>query len=143
MIVPTHSYPSSWSPGLPPRLGDCWRRRYHPHYRNSDLYRVPGALPSAFCRALGKEAFAESRTRQSPALGNELVCRVQHTRYRNTLSKEFFTECRTLSGRLKLTAVNLCRGSRVGTRQRGFFAECQPADTWQRPLYRVSVLGTR
>jgi hypothetical protein len=32
-----------------------------------------GRLPSAFSRALGKAAFAESRTRQSPALGNELV----------------------------------------------------------------------
>jgi hypothetical protein len=43
------------------------------HYQNLGLCRVPGALPSAFCRALGKAAFAESRTRQSPALGNELL----------------------------------------------------------------------
>jgi hypothetical protein len=53
-------------------------------------------LPSAFCRALGKEGFAESRTRQSPALGNELVYRVQDTRHRNTLDKDMFAECQTL-----------------------------------------------
>jgi hypothetical protein len=105
-------------------------------------------LPRA---ALGKGAFAESRTRQSPALGNELVYRVQDTRYRNTLSKVIFDEYRTLgkggarqraiSGRLKLTTINLCRGLRVGTRQRGLFAECQPADTRQIPLYRVPFLA--
>jgi hypothetical protein len=110
-------------------------------------------LPSAFCRALGKDAFAESRTRQSPAFGNDLVYRVQDTRYRITLGKDSFAECRTLgkdgarqravSDRLKVTVVNLCRGPKVGTRQRGFFAECQSADTRQRPLYRVSFFGTR
>jgi hypothetical protein len=88
------------------------------HYWNSGLCRVPGALPSAFCRALGKDAFAESRTRQNPALGNDLVYRVQDTRYRNTLGKDIFVECRTLgkdgarqravSGRMKMTVVNLC-----------------------------------
>jgi hypothetical protein len=66
------------------------------HYRNPGLCRVPGALPSAFCRVLGKDAFAESRTRQSLALGNDLVYRVQDTRYRNTLGKDIFAECRTL-----------------------------------------------
>jgi hypothetical protein len=91
-----------------------------------------GSLPSArsfaecFCRALGKDFFAESRTWQSPTLGNEVVYRVQDTRYRNTLDKDVFAECRTLgkggarqravSGRLKLTAVNFCRGPLVGTR---------------------------
>jgi hypothetical protein len=35
----------------------------YPHYRNPRLYRVSASLPSAFCRALGKEGFAESRTR--------------------------------------------------------------------------------
>jgi hypothetical protein len=106
-------------------------------------------LPSA-------RSFAEyflSGTRQSPTLGNDPFCQVQDTRYRNTLGKDIFAECRTLgkgdarqravSGRLKMTLVNLCRGPRVGTRQRGFFAECQPADTRQRPLYRVPFLGTR
>jgi hypothetical protein len=100
---------------------------------------VTGALPSAFCRVLDNDFFAESHTRQSPTLGNEVVYRVQDTRYRNTLGKDVFAECRTLgkggarqravSGRLKLTAVNLCRGPVVGTRQR--------------PLYRVPFLGTR
>jgi hypothetical protein len=114
---------------------------------------VPRALSSVFCQALGKEAFAESRTRQSHALGNELVYRVQDTRHRNTLGNDIFAECRTLgeggsrqravSDRLKLTAVNLCREPRVGTRQRGFVAECQPADTRQRPLCQMPFLGTR
>jgi hypothetical protein len=91
-----------------------------------------------------------SYTRQSPALGNELVYRVQDTRHRNTLDKDVFAEWRTLgkggarqkavSGRLKLTAVSLCRGLKAGTRQRGFFAECQISDTRQRSLYRVSSL---
>ena len=112
---------------------------YPSHYRNPGLCRVLQALPSAFCRALGKEAFAESRTWQSLALGNELVYRVRDTRHKNTLGKESFVECLTLgeggsrqrvvSGRLKLTTVNLYRGPSVGTRQRGFFAECQPTDT--------------
>jgi hypothetical protein len=33
------------------------------HYRNRRLCRVQYALPRAFCRALGKEGFAECRTR--------------------------------------------------------------------------------
>jgi hypothetical protein len=57
---------------------------------------VLGSLPSAFCRALGKEAFAESRTRQSPALGNDHVCREQDSQQRNTLDKDIFAECQTL-----------------------------------------------
>jgi hypothetical protein len=46
------------------------------HYRNPGLCRVPAALPSAFYRARGKEDFVERRTRQSPALGKELIYRV-------------------------------------------------------------------
>jgi hypothetical protein len=57
---------------------------------------VPDALPSAFCRALGKGGFAESRTWRTPALGNELICRVQDTRHRRTLGKAMFVECPTL-----------------------------------------------
>jgi hypothetical protein len=86
-------------------------------------------LSSAFYRALGKEDFAEHRTRQSPALSKELVYRVQDTRHRETLGKYCFAERQTLgkddarqravSGRLQLTAVSLCRGSKAGTRQRG------------------------
>jgi chromosome segregation ATPase len=33
------------------------------HYRNPRLCRVSASLSSAFCRALGKEGFAESHTR--------------------------------------------------------------------------------
>jgi hypothetical protein len=70
------------------------------HYRNPALCRVPASLPSAFYRALGKEDFAESRTRQSTALGNELVYRVQDTRHRTTLGKEGARQ-RAVSGRHK------------------------------------------
>jgi hypothetical protein len=90
------------------------------HYRNPGLCRVPATLPSAFYRALGKKDFAERRTRQSSALGKELVYRVQDTRHRETLAKDCFAERQTLgkegsrqravSGRLQLTAVSLCRG---------------------------------
>jgi hypothetical protein len=99
------------------------------HYRNLGLCRVPGSLSSAFYRALGKEGFTESRTRQSPALGKELVYRVRDTRHRETLGKNYFVERQTLdkdgvrqravSDRLQLTAVSLCRGPKAGTRQRG------------------------
>jgi hypothetical protein len=57
---------------------------------------VPAALPRAFYRALGKEDFAEGRTRQSPALGKELVYRVQDTRHREALGKDCFAERQTL-----------------------------------------------
>jgi hypothetical protein len=43
----------------------------------------------------------------------------------------------------KLTAVSLCRVPTVGSRQRGFFAECHIVDTRQRKLCRVSSLDTR
>jgi hypothetical protein len=90
----------------------------HTHYRNPDLCRVPESLPSAFYRALGKEDFAESRTRQRPALGKELVYRVQDTQHSVALSKDSFAEHQTLgkdgsrqrfvSGCLQLTSVSLC-----------------------------------
>jgi hypothetical protein len=54
------------------------------------------ALPSDFCQALDKEGFAESSTRQSLALDNELIYRVQDTRHRTTLGKDMFAECQTL-----------------------------------------------
>jgi hypothetical protein len=44
---------------------------------------------------------------------------------------------------LKLTAVSLCREPRIGTRQRGFFAECQICGTRQRTPCRVSSQDTR
>jgi hypothetical protein len=103
---------------------------------------VPAALPSAFYRALGKKDFAERRTWQSPALGKDLVYRVQYTRHRETLSKDCFAERQTLgkdgarqravSGRLQMTAVSFCRGPKAGTRQSRFFAECQISGTRQR-----------
>jgi hypothetical protein len=75
------------------------------HYWNSVLCRVPAgvgggvfmgprqaALPSAFYRALGKADFVERRTQQSPALGKELVYRVQDTRHTEALSKDSFAE---------------------------------------------------
>ena len=71
--------------GCPSALDAASPRYPHIHYRNPGLCRVPDALPSAFCRALGKDDFAESRTRRIPALGNELVYRVQDTRHRRTL----------------------------------------------------------
>jgi hypothetical protein len=88
------------------------------HYRNLCLCRVPGSLPSAFYRALDKEDFAESRTRQSPTLGKELVYRVWDTPHRETLGKNGARQ-RAVSDRLQLTAVSLCRGPKAGTRQRG------------------------
>jgi hypothetical protein len=88
------------------------------HARGESLPEF-GPLPSAFSRALSKKAFAKSLTRQTPALGNELVYRKQDTRHRNTLGKDIFAERRTLgkggarqralSDRLKLTDVSLCQ----------------------------------
>jgi hypothetical protein len=95
---------------------------------------VSGSLSSVFYRALDKEDFTESRTRQSPALGKELVYRVRDTRHREALGKYCIAERQTLdkdgarqravSGRLQLTAVSLYRGPKAGTRQIRFFAEC-------------------
>jgi hypothetical protein len=62
------------------------------HYWNSVLCRVPADLRSDFYRALGKADFVERRTQQSPALGKELVYRVQDTRHTEALSKDSFAE---------------------------------------------------
>ena len=104
------------------------------HYRNSALCRVPAALPSAFYRALGKVDFAEGRSRQSPALGKDLVYRVQGTRHNQALGKDCFAERqalgkhgsrqRAVSGRLQLTAVSLCRVSNIWHSAKRVFAEC-------------------
>jgi hypothetical protein len=77
------------------------------------------ALPSAFYRALGKDDFAERRTRQSSTLGKDLIYRVQDTRHSQALGKDCFAESQTLgkdgsrqravSGRLQLMTVSLCR----------------------------------
>jgi hypothetical protein len=66
------------------------------HYWNPALYRVLEALPSAFCRALGKEIFVECRTQQSPALDNDRVYREEGSQHRNTLGNKIFAECQTL-----------------------------------------------
>jgi hypothetical protein len=57
---------------------------------------VSDSLSSAFCRALGKEGFADSRTRQSTALDNELIYRAQDTQHMTTIGKDMFAECQTL-----------------------------------------------
>jgi hypothetical protein len=73
-------------------------------------------------------------TRQSPALGNELVYRVQNSRHRNTLGKDIFAECQTLGeGGSRQRVVSVC----LWLTDVSFFAECQPADTRQNLLYRV------
>jgi hypothetical protein len=98
------------------------------HSLNLGLCRVPGALPSTFCRTLGKEFFVKCRTQQSSALGNDGVCREQDSRQRNTLGKGFFAQCQTL-GEGWLSAKDrqppskadgryLFRESCSGTRQR-------------------------
>jgi hypothetical protein len=71
------------------------KSRENVHYRNSALYRVPAALPSAFYRVLGKADFAERRTRQSPTLGKDLIYRVRDTRHSPALGKADFAERRT------------------------------------------------
>jgi hypothetical protein len=117
---------------------------YPLHYRNPRLCRVSTSLSSAFCRALGKEVFAECRTRQSLALGNETLYRAQDTRHRTTLGKDMFVECQTLGKESpRKRAVSICRALGTGTRQRGFFAECRILGTRQRRLCRVSSIDTR
>jgi hypothetical protein len=103
---------------------------------------VPATLPSAFYQALDKVDFAESRTRQSPALGKELVYRVQDTRHSEALGKDCFAERQTLgkdgsrqravSSRSKADGRQPLPRTEVGTRQRTFFTECQISGTRQR-----------
>jgi hypothetical protein len=52
-----------------------------------------GAFMSVFCRSLDKEVFAEYRTRQIPALGNDCVYREHDSQHRKTLGKDNFAEC--------------------------------------------------
>jgi hypothetical protein len=123
------------------------------HYRNPALCRVLDALPSIFCRALGKEVFAVCRTRQSPALGNNHVYREQDSRHRKTLGKEVFAECQTLDERRRSIKDRQqpsiadgryrCRAPNFGTRQISFFVECLTSDTRQGILCRVSFVDTR
>jgi hypothetical protein len=57
------------------------------------------AFSSAFFRALGKDGFAECRTRQSPALGIDRVYREQDSWQRKTLGKDNFAERQALGER--------------------------------------------
>jgi hypothetical protein len=103
-------------------------RRWISHYRNPRLCRVSDSLPSVFCRTLGKEGFAESRTRQSSALGNEPLYRVQDPRHSTALGKTCLPSVKHSAKKalgkgpsaavLKLTVVTLCREPRTGTRPR-------------------------
>ena len=89
---------------------------------------MPDALPSAFCRALGKGGFAESRTRRIPALDNELVYRVQDTRHRRTLGKGGARQ-RAVSGRHKADGRQPLPSALGGTRQRWILCRVLLADT--------------
>jgi hypothetical protein len=111
------------------------------------LYRVPfvghsakKALPRA---ALGKVRisvtcrFTECRTLGTgPHSAKTCLPSVQHSA-KKALGKGPSATV------LKLTAVSLCREPRTGTRQRGFFVECQILGTRQRRLCRVSSIDTR
>jgi hypothetical protein len=117
-----------------------------------------GPLPSAggfaecFLSGTRQRRLCERRTRQSPALGKELIYRVQDTRHRQALGKDCFAKCQTLgkdgsrqravSGRLQLTAVSLCRGPKAGTRQSLLFAECQISGTRQ-SIFLFFILVTK
>jgi hypothetical protein len=120
---------------------------YTEHYRNPRLCRVPfvehsakKSLPRA---ALGKvwlsvtSLFTECRT-----LGTE-----RHSAKTGLPSVKHSAKVALGKGPsaavLKLTTVSLCREPRFGTRQRGFFAECQILGTRQRTLCGVSFQDTR
>jgi hypothetical protein len=112
------------------------------------IYTLPESEPLSSVR-LFAECFLSS-TRQSPALRKELVYWVRDTRHREALGKYCFTKRQTLgkdgarqravSGRLQLTAVNLCRGPKAGTRQSRLFVECQIYSTRQK-VYLPSVIS--
>jgi hypothetical protein len=73
------------------------------------------------------ERFAESRTRRIPALGNELVYRVQDTRHKRTLGKDMFVECQTLG--------------KGGARQRAVSGRHKADDRQHLPSAKYLVLG--
>jgi hypothetical protein len=113
--------------------------------RATRLLALPefGSLPSAFCRALGKVlhsvtiSFTECRT-----LDTEIHS-VKTSLPSGKHSAKVALGKGSSAAVLKLTAVSPCRGPTVGTRQSGFFAECQILGTRQRTLYRVSSMDTR
>jgi hypothetical protein len=132
------------------------------------LHTLPESesLPSAWRFAecflsgtLGKEAFAECRTRQSPALGNDGVCREQDSRHRSLPSAKHSAKGgsrqRTVMRRLKLTTVifaeslvlalgkesSLLSAPRL-TLGRASFAEC-PSWTLNKVYFYFFILPTK
>lgn len=108
------------------------------HYRRRLLCRVSHTLPSAFYRALGKEAICRVPDRKNSAnIWHSAKrwfaeCRALGKKLHS--AKRWFAECRALGKQehcAKGTTVNgrqppltLCRVSSPDTRQRGSFAEC-------------------
>ena len=100
------------------------------HDRRRLLCQVSQTLPSAFYRALGKEAVCRVLERKHSA-NKQVVCQVPNTRQRITLDKDQVCRVSNNNTRQRATAVNsqqpsliLCRVSAPNTRQRGSFAEC-------------------
>jgi hypothetical protein len=97
--------------------------------------------------------FAECRTRQSPALGNDHVYREQDSRYRKTLGKKSLPSAkhsangnarqRAVSRRLKLTAVIFAESQVLALGKEASLPSAPPSDTRQSKLCRVSSLDTR
>jgi hypothetical protein len=110
------------------------KARFWFHYRNPRLCRELhsvklGSRQRASLPSAGHSAQDPTRQRH--------VCRVSNTRQKVALGKG------PSAAVLKLTVVSLCQEPRIGTRQRGFFAECHILGTRQRTLCRVSSLDTR
>jgi hypothetical protein len=119
------------------------------HYQNPRLCRVSVSLPSAFCPALGK-AVALGKVRLSgTSLFTECWTLGTGPHSATTRLPSVKHSAKVALGKgpsaavLKLTVVSLCREPRIGTPQRGFFAECHILGTRQRTLCRVSSLDTR
>jgi hypothetical protein len=114
---------------------------------------MPDSLPSTFYQTLVKQDFAERRTRQSPALGKELVYRVRNTRHRETLGKYCFAERQTLgkdgarqrvvSSRLQLTTSAFAEGRRPALGKAYSLLSVKYLTLGKKRLYRVSSVGTR
>jgi hypothetical protein len=114
----------------------CYISGYGFHYRNRALCRVLGALPSAFCRALGKvllsvtTVFTESRT-----LGTEI-----HSAKKSLPSAKHSANGnarqRAVSSRLYLTTV-------IFVERQALALGKEEYDTRQSMLCQVPSLGTR
>jgi hypothetical protein len=118
---------------------------FNTHYRNPSHCRVLDALPIAFCRALGKKVFVECRTRHSPTLSNDHICREQDSRHMQTLDKDRYAECQTLGERRRsakdrqqLSIADdryLCRAPLPGTVTTAF--RCRVSSDTRQRLCRV------